>query len=55
VAGRTLFKHFRDYNGTSPMRYLRDARLNRVREALARADVAQKRPRWTFAEARPIG
>src|SRR5262249_7531712 len=38
VAGRTLLKHFRDYKGTSPIRYLRDARLDRVREALVRAD-----------------
>ena len=38
VAGRTLLKHFRDYKSTSPMRYLRDARLDRVRKALARGD-----------------
>jgi AraC-like DNA-binding protein len=38
VPGRTLLKHFRDYKGTSPMRYVRDARLDRVREALLRAD-----------------
>jgi len=41
VAGRTLLKHFRDYKGTSPIRYLRDARLDRVREALARADAEE--------------
>ena len=38
VAGRTLLKHFRDYKGTSPMRYLRDARLDRVHQSLVRAD-----------------
>jgi transcriptional regulator GlxA family with amidase domain len=37
VAGRTLFKHFRDFKGTSPMRYLRDVRLDRVREMLRSA------------------
>jgi AraC-like DNA-binding protein len=41
VAGRTLLKHFRDYKGTSPMRYLRDARLDRVRKALVRADAEE--------------
>jgi AraC-like DNA-binding protein len=41
VAGRTFLKHFRDFKGTSPMRYLRDARLDRVREALARANVGE--------------
>jgi hypothetical protein len=30
VAGRTLFEHFRVFKGTSPMRYLRDARLAEV-------------------------
>jgi AraC-like DNA-binding protein len=38
VAGRTLFMHFRDFKGISPMRYLRDARLRRARQALLRAD-----------------
>ncbi|HJQ59661.1 MAG TPA: AraC family transcriptional regulator [Vineibacter sp.] len=37
IPGRTLIKHFKDEWGTSPMRYLRDARLTRVREALMRA------------------
>jgi transcriptional regulator GlxA family with amidase domain len=37
VAGRTLFKHFRDFKGTTPRRYLRDARLDRVRQALLQA------------------
>ena len=38
VAGRTLFKHFKDFKGVSPMRYLRNARLLQVREALSRAE-----------------
>jgi AraC-like DNA-binding protein len=38
VPGRTLFKHFHDHRGTTPMRYLRDARLARVREELLRAE-----------------
>ena len=38
VPGRTLIKHFADYQGVSPMRYLRIARLKRVREALKFAE-----------------
>jgi AraC-like DNA-binding protein len=38
VAGRTLFMHFRTFKGVSPMRYLRNARLRQVRQALLRAD-----------------
>ena len=38
VPGRTLFKHFRDWKGVSPMRHLRNARLAHVRRALLRAD-----------------
>jgi AraC-like DNA-binding protein len=38
VAGRTLFKHFNDCRGLSPMRYLRNARLDKAREALRRAE-----------------
>jgi AraC-like DNA-binding protein len=34
IPGRTLLKHFRDNWGTSPMRYLRTARLTRVHDAL---------------------
>jgi AraC-like DNA-binding protein len=34
VAGRTLLQHFRDFHGVSPMRYLRDLRLERVRDEL---------------------
>lgn len=37
VAGRTLLKHFRDTKGVSPMRYLCNARFEKVREVLARA------------------
>jgi AraC-like DNA-binding protein len=37
VPGRTLFKHFQTSKGTSPMRYLRNARFARVRDALAKA------------------
>jgi AraC-like DNA-binding protein len=33
VPGRTLFKHFSDCRGLSPMRYLRNARLDKVRDA----------------------
>lgn len=36
IPGRTLMKHFKDNRGMSPMRYLRHARLVRVREALMR-------------------
>lgn len=38
VAGRTLFMHFKNFKGVSPMRYLRNARLCQAREALRRAD-----------------
>ena len=41
VPGRTLFKHFRDWKGVSPMRHLRNARLAHVRQALLRADPDQ--------------
>ena len=37
VPGRTLFKHFRDFTGVSPMLYLRNARFERVRDALRHA------------------
>lgn len=37
VPGRTLFKHFQDWRGMPPMRYLRNARFQRAREALRRA------------------
>ena len=38
IAGRTLFKHFQDFHGISPMQYLRSARFAKVREALRRAE-----------------
>ena len=38
IAGRTLSQHFRRFRETTPMRYLRNARLTRVREALERAE-----------------
>jgi transcriptional regulator GlxA family with amidase domain len=40
VPGRTLLEHFKNHRGVSPMRYLRNARLARVQEALTRADPA---------------
>jgi AraC-like DNA-binding protein len=52
VPGRTLFKHFKDWRGASPMRYLRIARLKKVREALQQAepeqDIAEVAMRWQF-------
>jgi AraC-like DNA-binding protein len=36
VPGRTLFKHFEEYRGISPMEYLRQARFAKVRQALRR-------------------
>ena len=41
VPGRTLFKHFKDFKGTSPMQYLRNARFDRVRRILLLADQAE--------------
>jgi AraC-like DNA-binding protein len=51
TAGRTLLKHFREFRGISPMRYLRNARLERVRQALRRtpgASVADAATSWGF-------
>jgi AraC-like DNA-binding protein len=52
VAGRTLFQHFRDFKGLSPMRYLRNARFERVRMALLDAapheTVTEIAMRWGF-------
>ena len=52
VAGRTLFQHFRDFKGTSPMRYLREARFERVRRALLAAEpeenVTEIAANWGF-------
>jgi AraC-like DNA-binding protein len=53
IAGRTLFKHFQNYHGISPMRYLRNARFDRAREALQRAQpddsVTELAMRWGFS------
>ena len=38
VAGRTLFKHFKDFKGVSPMRYMRNVRFDRVRQSLLSAE-----------------
>jgi AraC-like DNA-binding protein len=52
IPGRTLFRHFKDYRGISPIGYVRMARLQRVREALQRAepgqDVSEIAARWGF-------
>jgi AraC-like DNA-binding protein len=51
LSGRTLFKHFSDFVGTSPMAYLRARRLERVREELVsgKADSVTKAAlRWGF-------
>jgi AraC-like DNA-binding protein len=37
VPGRTLFKHFKDFLGLSPMQYLRSARFDLVRRILLQA------------------
>lgn len=37
VTHRTLYKHFHDARGISPMRYARDCRFAEVREALLQA------------------
>ena len=41
VPGRTLFKHFKDFKGISPMQYLRNARFDRVRRALLLGEPAE--------------
>jgi len=54
VAGRTLLKHFRDVHGVSPMRYVRELRMQRVREELAAGScdqVATIASYWGFAHA----
>lgn len=52
VPGRTLLKYFRDRHGVSPMRYWRDRRFVRVREALQRtrdnASVTDVAMAWGF-------
>jgi len=53
VPGRTLIQHFRDFKGSSPMRYLRTARYQRVRDALSRAEPEERitkiAVRWGFS------
>lgn len=54
VAGRTLEKHFLDFEGVGPMRYLRNLRLDRVREDLAGGateQVIEAAERWGFVHA----
>jgi AraC-like DNA-binding protein len=54
VAGRTLIKHFRDFKGIPPMRYLRDLRLKRVRAELESGKsrrVHDSALRWGFVHA----
>jgi AraC-like DNA-binding protein len=54
VAGRTLLKHFRHVHGVSPMRYVRELRMERVREELAagsREPVGAIAAYWGFAHA----
>ena len=52
VPGRTLFKHFKEYRGVSPMRYLRTARFESVRDELRRCEpemcVTDVAIRWGF-------
>jgi AraC-like DNA-binding protein len=52
VPGRTLLQHFKDCEGVSPMRYLRDARFARTRDALLRAEadenITQIAMKWGF-------
>ncbi len=52
VPGRTLLEHFKDHRSVSPIRYLRNVRLARAREALMRADddqsVTQIAMTWGF-------
>ena len=53
VAGRTLFKHFRDSRGVSPMQYLRNLRFVKARQELLNAEagmsVTEIATRWGFA------
>jgi transcriptional regulator GlxA family with amidase domain len=54
VAGRTLLKHFHDFKGVSPMRYLRNLRLKRVRDELEDGTgirVSESALRWGFLHA----
>jgi AraC-like DNA-binding protein len=53
VAGQTLFKHFRDTCGISPMRYVRNLRFERARQELLKAgagsQISEIALRWGFA------
>lgn len=52
VAGRTLLQHFRDFYGVPPMRYLRNRRLQLVRDDLLAQEagqVSEIASRWGFA------
>jgi AraC-like DNA-binding protein len=53
VSGRALFKHFRRFTGFSPMQYVRETRLRRVRDALLSAQpdeqIAAIAARWGFS------
>lgn len=42
IAGRTLFQYFRDFRGTTPMRYLREARFEKVRDALRKPQADER-------------
>lgn len=53
VPGRTLIRHFEDFKGTTPIRYLRAARYKKVRESLRRAEpeesITEIALKWGFA------
>ena len=53
VPGRTLLEHFKLHCGVSPMRYLRNTRLARVRDELTRTDpsrsVTEIATEWGFS------
>ena len=53
VSGRTLFQHFRDFKGMSPMAYLRKVRFERARAELLSAEgdlrVTDAATKWGFA------
>jgi len=59
VAGRTLVKHFNEFMGTSPMRYIRNARLAEVRDQLRRAEpeehVTEIATSWGFSHVGRFG
>jgi AraC-like DNA-binding protein len=52
VAGQTLFKHFRDAYGISPIRYVRNLRFEKARQELLNAEAGAKineiASRWGF-------